>query len=270
VPLIWFVISVIIGIAMQAVQLQEFNFVDFFYTNYLRFLTDLFTSFETVLGGYILPALLFTNFFYIIYTISGLIIIFRLLKDLRNKNAQKILLGLLIIFGGIFLFNHILNSGLNTVSEKSKYPGCPDYIIPDEINFEIREGIGLKGGLYMRRIGNPKWKDGSTVRVYTRDNFDTKESIKDTKGYGLSPICVKGATSGQNLNYYYCDKLAYFKEIQEISDEGVIGEKVKTEYRVDLVLNKTKDVYSTPTYFSPYPTVEYSVFNIIEAKCKKR
>ena len=90
-PLIWFLIASVIGIIIQSSKAGHFVFIDFFGKNYIYIMKLLFDSFGGIafvgFGFFILSLL--EIFYYIIMTISLIIIIYHLIATFNKKNTRN-------------------------------------------------------------------------------------------------------------------------------------------------------------------------------------
>lgn len=214
-PLIWFLLASVIGIIIQSVEEEKLVFIDFFCKNYMSVLSaiiDSFVGISMILGiGTVLIALL-SVFYYMIMTICLLIIIYHLILTLNKKNTQKILLYLIILIGGIFLFsNFLLNGKINLNNQ------CPEGLIPTKINVLDSEYKVSYNELSNKKRLEDNWSDGLPI-------IGSK--------YGTD--CVKGSQEGENINHYYCRNLKYTKSETPINLEGNIGKTQTTNYTIDL------------------------------------
>lgn len=207
---------------------------------------------------------------------KGFYITFPFISYQRKMREKKIVFWILVIVAIIVLLNYVQDN----YSFNFRFfndTGCPDNIIPKSVFFEIdfqgisHEELKMSDGFYSGFIGpnihynTSKFNDGVPIRLYAHKLGSITETIED--GFDLllykSP-CHKGASEGENLNYYYCENLAYYKENQEISEEGVIGKKTKEEYRVRMTLKEIG-----PRQIIEKRIVEYQEFEVIDATCKK-
>jgi hypothetical protein len=216
--------------------------------------------------------------------IVGIILTILLVISAYNNNFQGVKDTITNVF-----------SSIQEISQQQKYSICPENILPEKITFEVyddksemfnRRTIGgWKEGLYIRERGSTIWKDGVPVLVYsysedyniTTGEFFDKENVNIYKSSGADePICVKGFKEGQNLNYYYCEDLAYLHKTQPILESGEIGKEISIEYKIDIVLKELnrKNIYSREsTIIEPQGSSFFytnAEFEIIEARCLRK
>jgi len=284
-PLIWFLIASVIGIIIQSSKAGHFVFIDFFGKNYIYIMKLLFDSFGGIafvgFGFFILSLL--EIFYYIIMTISLIIIIYHLIATFNKKNTRKIVLYLVIIIGIVILINYSgsIFSAVNNYS-------CPTGIIPQNISLDqnllpFSTQIGnlnpVNKALFYTEEASTYWEDGQPMNLYE-------------KGY----LCHRGNKEGENVNLVYCDSLLYSKTntTTAISENGTVGATTtkKTSYKINLVLqgysdrelisNPSTHTYdltqennylpeiSLPSAFSTQGVTHITDYEIISSECVKQ